>query len=57
MNKEEENIDKKEFYEDSNELDFDILYERIKKLTEKLEKTKIEQNLIFLLKQQLNEIK
>ena len=57
LNKKNENKDKKELYEDSNELNFDILYERVKKLIEKPEKTKIEQNLIFLLKQRLNEVK
>jgi len=57
LNEKKEKIDKKEFYEDSNELYFDILYERIKKLLVKPEKTKIEQNLIFLLKKKLNEVK
>ena len=57
LNKKEEKKDKKEFYEDSDELDIDILYERIKKLYIKPEKTKIEQNLIFLLKQHLNDVK
>ena len=57
LNKKEEKKDKKEFYEDSNELNFDILYERIQKLCIKPEKTKIEQNLIFLLKHKLNEVK
>ena len=57
LNKKKEKIDKNELYEDSNELNFDILYERIQKLCIKPEKTKIEQNLIFLLKQKLNEVK
>jgi hypothetical protein len=57
LNKKKEKIDKNELYEDSNELNFDILYERIQKLCIKPEKTKIEQNLIFLLKHKLNEVK
>jgi hypothetical protein len=57
MNNKKEKIDKIEFYENSNDLNFDILYERIKKLIEKPEKKKIEQNINFLLKQKLNEIK
>ena len=57
MNEKEEKKIKKDFYEDSNELNFDILFERILKLYHKSEKTKIDQNLIFSLKQQLKEIK
>jgi hypothetical protein len=57
MNNKKEKIDKIDFYENSNDLNFDILYERIKKLIEKPEKKKIEQNINFLLKQKLNEIK
>ena len=57
LNKKEEKKVKKEFYENSDELDIDILYERIRKLILKPEKTKIEQNIIFLLKEQLNELK
>ena len=57
LNEKKEKIDKKEFYKDSNEIYFDILYERIKKLLVKPEKTKIEQNLIYLLKNKLNEVK
>ena len=57
LNKKEEAKFKKDIYKVSNELNFDILFERILKLYKKTEKTKIEQNLIFLLKQQLNEVK
>ncbi len=57
LNKREEEKDKIEFYENSDKLGFDSLYERIKKLSKKSEKSKIEKNLIFLLKQQLNEVK
>jgi len=57
LNNKNGKLDKKGFYEVSNKVDFEILYERIKKLLQKPEKTNIEHNLIFLLKQQLNEIK
>ena len=57
LNNKNGKLDKKGFYEVSNKVDFEILYERIKKLLQKPEKTNIEHNLIFLLKQQINEIK
>ena len=47
LNKKEDKTIKNELYEYSNELNFDILFERILKLNKKPEKSKIEQNLIF----------